>query len=180
MRLVLIFFAIVFAVSGVQAQTRFGVSESDYLLAERWLRTNCLAPEAKPLIDALLSRRAAMQKAFTSALAEGPTAGEVAAVKAAAASRWRAQRGFIDNPAVKDALPADGWKALRSQTQEAATRSEVNNFVNGYRSNAMSGLAVVGDDDALLQLRVTARRGSSPEAVAARGALAFRESLTGR
>ena len=91
-----------------------------------------------------------------------------------------AQRELIDRPELREALPADQWQALRNRTEDDSVRSEVDNFVNGYRSNAMSGLAVVGDEDALRQLRELAGRGSTPEAVAARGALAYRESLTTR
>jgi hypothetical protein len=179
---VLVFVAALLAVSvsGVHAQTRFGVSESDYALAVRWLHTNCLAPDARPLVEALIGRRAAMQKAFAGALAEGPTEEEIATVRRAAADRWRLQRRFIDNPALKDALPADQSQALRKQTEDEAIRSEVDSFVNGYRSNAMAGLAIVGDDDAIRKLREMAGRGSSPEALAARGALVFRESLKTR
>ncbi len=180
MRRILVFLATSLLVCGLQAQPRFGVSEADYALALRWLRTDCLAPEAKPLLDLLVSRRAAMQKAFAGALADGPTAEEVAGVRAAAAARWRAQRELIDRPELREALPADQWQALRTRTEDDSVRSEVDNFVNGYRSNAMSGLAVVGDEDALRQLRELAGRGSTPEAVAARGALAYRESLTTR
>jgi hypothetical protein len=180
MRSLIVFFTVALIVCGAHAQTRFGVSESDYALVQRWLHTNCLAPEAKPLIDSLISRRAAMQKAFAGALAEGPTPDEIAAVKAAATARWRAQHEFIDNPALKDAMPADQLDALRKQTEDSAVQSEVTDFVNGYRSNAMSGLAVVGDENALRQLRKLAKAGNTPEAVAARGALAYRESLTTR
>ena len=120
-----------------------------------------------------------MQQAFTRALAEGPTAEEVAAVRASGAARWRAQREFIDRPEVREALPADQWQALRNQTEDGVIRSEVDNFVSGYKSNAMAGLAVVGDDDALAQLRDLAGKGG-PDAIAARGALAYRESLTTR
>ena len=180
MHRILVSLAVLLAFSSAQAQTRFGVSESDYSVALRWLHTNCLAPEAKALVDSLVSRRAAMQKAFTSALNEGPTPEEVAAVRAAAAARWKAQRRVIGDPALKDTLPEDQWEVLRKQTEDDATRSEVDNFVNGYRSNAMAGLAIVGDDDALRRLREMAGQGSSPDAVAARGALAFRESLTKR
>jgi len=163
--------------SGLHAQPRFGVSEADYALAQLWLSTNCLAPEAQSLLDRLVARRAAMQQAFTRALAEGPTADEVAVVRAAAAARWRAQREFADRPEIRDAVPAEQLASLRNQSEEAVVRSEVDNFVNGYKSNAMAGLAVVGDDAALRQLRELAARGESPEAVAARGALAYRESL---
>src|SRR5215475_8402623 len=105
MRLPFILFAIVLAVSGAQAQTRFGVSEADYLLAQQWLHTNCLAPEARSLVDALLNRRLEMQKAFAAALAEGPAADEIAVVEAAAAERWRTQQRFMDDPAVRNAFP---------------------------------------------------------------------------
>ncbi len=180
MRRIIVILATLLLVSGLHAQPRFGVSEADYALALRWLRTDCLAPDAQPLLDLLLSRRVAMQQAFIGALAEGPTAEEVSAVRAAAAARWRAQREFIDRPEVRQTLPADQWETLRNQTEDAYVRSEVDNFINGYKSNAMSGLAVVGDENALRQLRELAGRGGSPEAVAARGALAYRESLTTR
>jgi len=177
MRRVAVLLVTLLVASGPYAQSRFGVSEADYALAQLWLRTNCLAPEAQPLLDRLVARRAAMQQAFTRALAEGPTADEVAAVRAAAAARWRAQRDFADRPEVRNALPAEQLASLRNQTEDAVVRGEVDNFVNGYKSNAMAGLAVVGDDAALRQLRELAGRGDSPEAVAARGALAYRESL---
>jgi hypothetical protein len=119
-----------------------------------------------------------MQKAFTAALAKGPSPDQIAAVKAAATARWRAQHEFIDNPALRDAMPADQLDALGKQTEDSAVQSGVNDFVNGYRSNAMAGLAVVGDENALRQLRKLAKAGNTPEAVAARGALAYRESLT--
>jgi hypothetical protein len=177
MRRVAVLLVTLLVASGLYAQPRFGLSEADYALAQLWLRTNCLAPEAQPLLDRLVARRAAMQQAFTRALAEGPTADEVAAVRAAAAARWRAQRDFADRPEVRNALPAEQLASLRNQTEDAVVRGEVDNFVNGYKSNAMAGLAVVGDDAALRQLRELAGRGDSPEAVAARGALAYRESL---
>lgn len=63
MRRILMFLATLLLVSGLQAQPRFGVSEADYALALRWLRADCLAPDAKPLLDLLVSRRAAMKKA---------------------------------------------------------------------------------------------------------------------
>lgn len=176
MRIFSLFLAIFLAASA-QAQPRFGLNEADYALAQRWLRASCLAPDARPLIDALSSRRTAMQTAFAGALAEGPTADEIAAVRGAAANRWRAQRAFLDDAALKDALSEDQRQALRSQSEDAATRSEVENFINGYKSNAMSGLAIVGDGSALDRLREISMRGDAPEALAARAALAYRQSL---
>ncbi len=180
MHRILVFLTTLLLISSVQAQARFGLNEADYALALRWLRADCLAPDAKPLLDLLAGRRAAMLKAFLGALAEGPTAEEVAAVRTAAAARWRAQREFIQRPELREALPADQWEALRNRTEDDFIGSEVDNFVNGYRSNAMSGLAVVGDEDALRQLRELARHENTPEAVAARSALAYRASLTKR
>ena len=177
MQRILVLLATLLFASIVYAQTRFNVSEADYALAIRWLRSDCFAPDAKPLRDLLLSRHAAMQQAFLGALDQGPTTAEVAAASAAAAARWRAQREFIDRPELREALPATQWEALRNQTQDDFARSEVDNFILGYRSNAMSGLAVVGDADALRRLRELAQGGEGPEAVAARGALAYRESL---
>ena len=176
---ILVIIATLMLASGLHAQPRFGLSEADYALALRWLQTDCLAPEAKSLLDLLVSRRVAMQQAFTRALAEGPTADEVAAVRASSIARWRAQREFIERPEIREALPADQWQALRNQSEDGVIRSEVDNFVSGYKSNAMSGLAVVGDDAAMQQLRELAGKGG-PDAIAARGALAYRESLTTR
>jgi hypothetical protein len=180
MKCIVVVVSTLLLVSALQAQPRFGVSEADYELAVRWLRTDCLAPDAKPLRDLLLSRRDAMQQAFLGALDQGPTDEEVAAVRTAAAARWRAQKEFIDRPELRQTLPADQWEALRNQTEDDFVRSAVDNFINGYKSNAMSGLAIVGDDDALRRLRELAQQGDSPEAVAARAALAYRETLSER
>ena len=180
MKPVFVFVSAFVLASGVYGQPRFGVSEADYELAVRWLRTDCLAPDAKPLRDRLLSRRAAMQQAFLGALDQGPTDEEVTQAKSAAAAHWRAQREVLDRAELRQALPADQLQALQNQTEEEFVRSAAENFINGYKSNAMSGLAVVGDDDALNRLRELAQHGDSPEAVAARGALAYRESLAGR
>lgn len=178
MRHMLVFLSIMLLASSLQAQVRFDVSEADYAVVLRWLRADCLAPDAKPLRDLLFSRRAAMQQAFLGALEQGPTAEEIAAVQTAAAARWHAQRAFIDHPELRDALPANQWEVLRNRTKDEFTRSEVENFINGYRSNAMSGLAVVGDEEALHRLRELAQREGNPEAVAARGALLYRESFS--
>jgi hypothetical protein len=180
MRPILVLLATVLLAFGAQAQTRFGVSDADYALALRWLSTDCLGPDARPLWDSLLGRRAAMQQAFLGALEQGPSAEEVAAARTAAAARWRAQREFLDRPELRAALPTDQWDALRARTEDDFVRTEVDAFVNGYRSNAMSGLAVVGDDEALRRLRELARRKNTPDGVAARAALAYREALPER
>ena len=180
MRRIALLIAGLLAVSSLYAQTRFGVSEADYALASLWLRTNCLAPEGRALIDQIIGRRVEMQKAFTAAIAEGPTADEVAAVRSAAVSRWRAQQAFLDDPALRDLIPPEQRNALRNQTEASYAASEVDNFVNGYRSNAMAGLALVGDEASLRRLQEAAQRGETPEAVAARGALAYREAVIPR
>ena len=109
---ILVFLVTLLLAAGLHAQTRFGMSEPDYALAMRWLRADCLAPDAKPLRDFLISKHAAMQKAFLGALDEGPTAEEVAAVRTAAAARWRAQREFIDHRELQEA-----WRTLGDRTR---------------------------------------------------------------
>ena len=56
-------------------------------------------------------------------------------------------------------------------------RNEVTNFVNGYRSNAMAGIAVVGDAASIERLREIARGQDRTAGIAAQGALTLRESL---
>jgi hypothetical protein len=161
----------------VGAQTRFGLAPDDYALAVQWLRSTCLAPNSAEIIGRLRARAAALQPAFFAALAEGPTQSEVAEVRAGAAEIHRRQRAALDDPQLRGAIPAERIDALRRRTEEEFVRTEVDNFVNGYRSNAMSGIAVVGDAGAIERLREIARGPDRAAAIAAQGALAFRDSL---
>ena len=159
------------------AQTRFGLDAADYTLARQWLRTNCLAPGGDDIILRLRARSPVFQAAFTAALADGPTEAEIAEAREGATAIYRRQREALSDPALRSALPADRLEALGAMSQEDFVRNEVTNFVNGYRSNAMAGIAVVGDAASIERLREIARGQDRTAAIAAQGALALRESL---
>lgn len=159
------------------AQTRFGLDERDYALALTWLQTNCLAPEANALLARLRDRRDAMQRAFTAAAEEGPTHAEVALAREGAIAQYRRQREVAQDPLVRESVPAETLRSLLAVPEAEFVRTEVENYVNGYRSNAMSGLAVVGDDAAIQRLARMAQDPSQPLAAAARAALAYRAAL---
>ena len=179
MKRILLALAVAFAlVSGTApAQTRFGLSAADYALASEWLRSTCLAPDSGDLIGRLRARAATLQPAFFAAVAEGPTEAEIAEVREGAAAIWRRQRQALDDPQLRDALPRERIEAFRGRSEEDFVRTEVANFVNGYRSNAMAGIAVVGDAASIERLREIARGQDRAAAIAAQGALALRESL---
>lgn len=158
------------------AQTRFGLTAADWDVAHRWLQTNCLAPSAQPFLDDLRRRRVALQPAFLRAIDEGPTAEEIAAVRASAGARYRQGRESLQRPEVRDALPPERLAALQQTSEDRFVATEVEAFTNGWKSNAMAALAVVGDDSAVARLQTYARGDSQPLATAARAALAYRQS----
>jgi hypothetical protein len=160
------------------AQARLGVSESDYALATEWLQTNCLAPSARSLIARLLERREAMQRAFLAAIEEGPTEAEIAARRDAATALYRRQREFIEHPTLRDSIPPEVLRTVASTHEGEFVGAEVANYVNGYRSNAMAGLAIVGDETAIQRLAALARDPAHPLAAAANAALSYRSSLS--
>jgi hypothetical protein len=160
----------------VSAQdTRFGLTAADWQFARRWLETNCLAPSAQPFLAELRSRSAVMQRAFIGALDEGPLPDEIAGVREGARARYRQGRQLLERGELADALPPERLAAVRSVTEDGFIAAEVDSFVNGYRSNAMAGLAVVGDDVAVARLKQMAADRSPALASAARAALAYRQ-----
>lgn len=163
--------------SSTWAQTRFGLGERDYALAAIWLQTNCLAPEAAPLIARLRERSAVMQRAFAAAVEEGPTNAEVAVVREAAVARYRRQREVAADPIVRESIPAETMRSLLATTEAAFVSSEVDNYISGYRSNAMSGLAVVGDDAAIQRMTRLAQEPGQPLSKAAQAALLYRAAI---
>ena len=96
MRRFIVTVATVVLACAAHAQARFGVSEADYALAQLWLKSTCLAPDARPLLDRLVTRSGTMQQAFVGAMAEGPEAVDVAAVRAAPTLACPSQ--FLDRP----------------------------------------------------------------------------------
>jgi hypothetical protein len=165
------------ACTAALAQTRFGLNADDYAVARQWLRTNCLGPGGDELVRRLRTQAALFQAAFTAALEQGPTEAEVAEVRDGARALYRRQREALANPMLREALPADRLEALGAVSEEEFVRTEVANFVNGYRSNAMAGIAVVGDAASIDRLRAMANGPDRAAATAARGALALRDSL---
>jgi hypothetical protein len=159
------------------AQARFGLNADDYAVARQWLRTNCLGPGGDELVRRLRAQPAAFQAAFTAALEQGPADAEIAEVRDGARALYRRQREALSNPMLREALPADRLAALTDVPEDQFVRTEVTNFVNGYRSNAMAGIAVVGDAGAIDRLRTIARGSDRTAAIAAQGALALRDSL---
>lgn len=161
----------------VSAQgTRFGLTPADWQFAQRWLETNCLAPSAQPFLGELRSRRVAMQRAFIGALDEGPLPDEITRVREAARGRYRQGRQLLERGELAEALPQDRLAALRELTEDRFVSGEVDSFVTGYRSNAMAGLAVVGDDAAMARLKQLTADRSPALATAARAALQYRQS----
>jgi hypothetical protein len=177
MNRILLIFLLAMACGAAAAQTRFGLAADDYALARQWLQTTCLAPGGDELLRGLRARSAVFQAAFTAALTEGPTEAEIAEVREGATAIYRRQREALSDPALRSALPADRLQALGAVSEDDFVRTEVTNFVNGYRSNAMAGIAVVGDAASIERLRQIARGQDRTAAIAAEGALALRDSL---
>ena len=77
-----------------QAQPRYGLSPDAYAAFSRWMTTSCVGDEARQLEDALRRHRVELAPAFRRALADGPPANDVQAVRRAAETHQAALARF--------------------------------------------------------------------------------------
>jgi hypothetical protein len=150
------------------AQPRYGLSPPAYEVFARWMTTTCVGDEAERWDALLLRHRAELATAFTRALADGPPEDLVVRTRRAADARYAA---------IATARPAEvrieglTVRSIARPVRQSYVDGEATRFVNGYRSNAIAGLAIVGGPDARATLRRLADRPDGPLAAAAGEAL---------
>lgn len=158
--------------SGAHAQPREVPLAPDASgVVDRWLRGSCLGEEAPARTEELRRYATAIAPALRRALQQGPPAADIAAVREAAARRY-AERGKFDWSGLEvTGVTRDALARMAREPVEAFVADQVRRFGNGWKSNAIAGLAIVGTEQDRALLRRMAARAADPLAPAARAAL---------
>lgn len=153
------------------AQPRYDLSPEAYAVFSKWMASSCLGDEARALHDALRRFRAELAPAFRKALENGPPAEEVRVVRAGADARYDSLAGFRLQDYRVEGLNAQDRVRFARVTRESFVADQAQRYANGYKSNAVAGLAIVGQASDRALLTRVARRQGDPLAPAAAEAL---------
>jgi hypothetical protein len=149
------------------AHPRYGLSQDAYAVFAKWMTTSCIGDEAEQWRAALRRYRNELAPAFVRALADGPPEAEISAVRRSADVRYRALATFPMNEYRVEGVDA---ARLARMSRQTFVDDEVQRYVNGYRSNAIAGLGIVGGTQARETLSRLAQR-RDPLSLAASEAL---------
>jgi len=156
----LLYAALLAACATAQAQPRYGLSPDAYAAFSRWMTTTCVGDDARALEDALRRHRVELAPAFRRALADGPPADDVQAVRRAAETRQAALARFPLAEYRIEGVDADALARLARVPPRSFANDQVQRYVTGYRANAIAGLGIVGGSaDRALLARYAGRRG---------------------
>ncbi|MDQ2961961.1 MAG: hypothetical protein M3R31_02205 [Pseudomonadota bacterium] len=153
------------------AQTRFGLSPEAYAVFSRWMLASCIGGEEAALTGDLRRYPQALARAFEQAITASPSTEEVRAVRAAAEGRYDSRAKFpLEQFRIEGVNSEDVARFSRVSRQQYVD-DQVQRFITGYRSNAVAGLAIVGDAKGRSALARIAGNSRDPLAPAAREAL---------
>jgi hypothetical protein len=163
--------AIALACAPLLAQPRYGLSPDAYAIFSRWMTSSCVGDEALALNDALRRHRVELAPAFRQALADGPPADAVRAVRVAAEARYAALVRFPVDEYRIEGVTAEALAQHRRVSRPSYVADQVQRYATGYRSNAVAGLGIVGGPQARPLLSRLATRRGDPLALAAAEAI---------
>jgi hypothetical protein len=145
--------------STASAQPRYGLASEPYAAFSKWMTSNCFGEEARALESELRRFRAALVPAFQKAIADGPPAAEVRGVRAAAEARHaELAKMRLQDYRIEGLTPQVAARASVPATRQSYVADQVRRYSNGYRANAVSGLAILGGPEARATLTRLARR----------------------
>lgn len=157
--------------TAARAQPRTGLSPDAQAVFSRWVVAMCIGGDEAELAAALRRFGPELVPAFERAIASGPSAEDMRAVRAAAADlHARRARMPLDDIPVTGVSRAD-LQRFRGLSRQAFVEDQVRRFVTGYRANAVAALGIVGGDRARNSLTRLARNDNDPLAPPAREAL---------
>ena len=163
--------ALALACASAHAQTRFGLSPEAYAVFNRWMLASCIGGEEVALTGDLRRYPQALARAFQQAIAAGPSAEELRAARAAAEARYDSRAKFPLEQFRIEGVNGEALARFSRVSRRQYVDDQVRRFVTGYRSNAVAGLAIVGDAKGRSLLARIARNSRDPLAPAAREAL---------
>jgi hypothetical protein len=163
--------ALAFVCASAYAQTRFGLSPEAYAVFNRWMLSSCIGGEETALTGELRRYPQALARAFQQAIAAGPSAEELRAVRAAAESRYDSRAKFPLEQFRIEGVNSEDVARFSGVSRQQYVDDQVRRFATGYRSNAVAGLAIVGGARGRALLARIAGNSRDPLAPAAREAL---------
>ena len=143
-------------------------AEAARVLAQ-WLESTCLGDEAPALRAALREHAAALRPALRRAIDAGPPAPAVDAVRAAASEHQRRRAQLPPDGVVVTGVSREALARVFRTSERDFAADQAARYVQGYRSNAIAALAIIGtpDDRALLRRLASQRSALAPVARAA-------------
>ena len=162
------------ACATASAQPRDGLSADAYAVFAKWMTSSCLGSEARALEEGLRRYRVELEPAFRKALTAGPPPAELRRVRAAAEGRHAELAKMpLSDFRIEGISPRLAARGAAASTRESYAADEALRYANGYRSNALSGLAVVGGPEARALLSRMARRSDALAPAAREGLKTF-------
>ena len=162
--------ALALGAASAQAQPA-GLTPEVAAVFNRWMLASCIGGDERALADALRRYPVALTKAFTLAIRTGPTAAELADVRAGAEARYESRAKFPLSEFRISGVSEEDLRRFNGVSREDYVNDQVRRFQAGYRSNAIAGLGVIGGAQARATLSRIAADRRDPLAPAAREAL---------
>lgn len=155
----------IFVPTTARAQT-----EETNTLVETWLLKNCDAGEELKLQNEILGKGAQLEPAFLEAYNNGPDQKLVSEVESAAGSNYDKRVQMLESGETFG-LSEEDLEIAKGITMEDFINQEKEDFILRYKSQALSGLGLVGDQNARELLQKISLDAESPLQVTAQQAL---------
>lgn len=162
--------ALALGAASAQAQP-VGLAPDVAAVFNRWMLASCIGGDERALAESLRRYPQPLTSAFGQALAAGPSAEELAAVRAGAEARYESRAKFPLSEFRIAGVSNEDLARFNRVARSEYVDDQVKRFADGYRSNALAGLGVIGTPDARAQLERIAGNREHPLAGAAREAL---------
>lgn len=138
-----------------------GPDEKVRSLASRWLLLNDDVGEEGILEKTLRENRIELQPLFLDALEKGPDDTLLSEVEKAADNRFEQNQKLLTANEGSGLSPED-LEIARNMTREQFIEQEKQSFILRYKSQAIAGLGIVGDEKAREVLKAIASDAQSP------------------
>ena len=139
-------------------------------LVETWLLKNCDAGEEQELQNEIVQKGVSLEPEFLEAYNNGPDPKLIEQVEAAAGRNYDKRAKMLE-AGETFGLSAEDLQVVKSESREDYINGEKEAFVLRYKSQALSGLGLVGDEGGYQILKEVSGDPDSPLQITAQEAL---------
>ena len=174
-KLIELLFLLLFSieVNALNTQERTNLNKlnpNDQAIVLTWLNKSCSTAEQKEFEKTINAKGSAFDPVFWEAYQLGPTEQEIKKTRASAISNYRDRINWLQK--FGDAqMGKEETKQQLAVTEEQYVERVINNYTNGYKTSALSGLGLVGNDLRGAELKRIATDPQNPSQTAAQEAL---------